>query len=75
MFFFQVLFSLVFTVYEGHIRTVCRGNVDLLPSESLRSTFFSARSRIFFLLFFRSEASNGFPVKSMLLEGLSFLDF
>ena len=35
--------------------------------------FFSARSRVF-LLFFRSEASNGFPVKSMFLEGL-FLNF
>ena len=62
--FFQVLFSLS--------RTLCKGKVNLLLLESFRSTvFFCARSRTFFLIFFRSGASNGFPVKSMFLEGLS----
>ena len=65
--FFQVLFS--------SNRTVCGGNVNLLLSESLRSTVFFARSRTFFLFFFRSEGSNGFPVKSMFSESLSFLQF
>ena len=33
---------------------------------------FPARSRFFSLLFFWSQVSNGFPVKSIFLEGLSF---
>ena len=37
--------------------------------------FFSARSRIFFLLVFRSEALKGIPVKSMFSEALLFLHF
>ena len=55
--FFQALFSL--------IRTVCRDNDNLLRLEPLHSTVFFARSRVFSLLFFQSEASNGFPVKPM----------
>ena len=76
MLFFQVLFSLVLTVYEGHIRTVCCGNVILLLSESLRSTlFFCKVENLFSIIFFWSEASNGFTVKPMFLEGHSFLHF
>ena len=60
--FFQVLFSL--------IGSVCKRNDNLLPSESVRSIVFCARSRVFFLFFFPSEASNDFPVKSMFSEGL-----
>ena len=63
--FFRVLFSL--------IRTVCRRNGNFLLSESLRSTVFFVQGReFFFCYFFRSEASNGFPVKSMFSESLSF---
>ena len=57
---FQVLFTL--------FRTVCRKNVNLLLSETLRSTdFFCARSRIFFcsffgLNFFSSVSSFFYPV-------------
>ena len=73
--FFQVLFSLVLTSYKGHIRTVCKGNVNFCFQKLCVQLFFSAMSRVFFCYFFRSETSNGFPVKSMFLEGLSFLHF
>ena len=61
--FFQVLFSL--------IRTVCRGNVNLLLSESLRSTVLLCKVENLFSVLFRSEASNGFPVKSVFSENFS----
>ena len=65
--FVQVLLSL--------IRTVCRRNVKLLLSESLGLTVSLCKVENFFLFFFRSEASNDFPVKSMFSEGLFFLHF
>ena len=59
--FFQVLFSLVLTVYEGHIRTVCRGKVNLLLSESLRSTLFSYKFESLFSVIFSVLSSKRFP--------------
>ena len=59
--FFQVLFSLVLTVYKGHIRVVCRGNVNLLRSKSLRSTLFFLQGREFFSVIFSVLSFKRFP--------------
>ena len=63
--FFQVLFSLILSVYRGH--------VHLLLAESLCSTiFFRGRVSVFF---FSLQASTGFPVKTLFFGKSFFLHF